>query len=167
MQKKELEEFQESINAVDAKMDLLMAMEPSRLEMVKWKRDFLKQLIILSAWIIAFAIPILDKWWIIKSECIYYISLIGFIVTIISWIIYRYCLNKQEQNIYKDFIWFAIWIDLQWDSIESIWNTIDSLNNMKWNFPNPIKFHKLEKYIQLSLMILFIISLILLIISII
>ena len=104
MLKKELEEFQESIDAIDSKINLLMNMEPSRLEMVKWKRDFLKQLIILSAWIIAFAIPILDKWWIIKSECIYYISLIGFIVTIISWIIYRYCLNKQEQNIYKDFI---------------------------------------------------------------
>jgi hypothetical protein len=146
-------------------MELLLNMEHSRVEMVKWKRDFIKQIIILSAWIIAFAIPILDKWWIIKRQCIYNISLFWFIISIILWLIYFYRLNRKEENIYKDFMSFATWIDLSGDIESVLQNVTNWLGDIMKKLPNPIKFYEHEKCIQLSLLIIFVISLISMVVS--
>ena len=165
MEEKDLKEFQEFCDQTNEKINLILDMEPSRLEMVKWKRDFIKQIIILSAWIIAFAIPILDKWWIIKCQCIYNISLIWFILSIIIWLIYFYRLNREEQNTYKNFMSFAMWIDLSGDIESVLQNATNWLGDIKETQPNPIKFYKIEKLIQTILLVFFIVSLIFLIIS--
>lgn len=167
MDEKELEKFTEFCDQTENQMDLLLDMEHSRVEMIKWKRDFIKQIIILSAWIIAFAIPILDKWEIIKNHCFYNISLLWFILCIIIWLIYFYWINKQEQDTYKNTVWFITWIKLDDDIISTLKNTTDWLKDLKEKLPNPIKFQKYEKWGQLSLLIIFIISLISMVISVI
>lgn len=167
MDEKELEKFTEFCNQASDKMDLVLDMEPSRIEMIKWKRDFIKQIIILSAWIIAFAIPILDKWEIIKNHCFYNISLLWFILCIIIWLIYFYRINKNEQDTYKNTIWFLTWIKLDDDLIPTLKNAADWLKDLKEKFPNPIKFQKHEKLGQLSLLIIFILALLSMLISVI
>ena len=60
---------------------------------------------------------------------------------------------------------FTTWIDLNRDIKSVLENAISWLNDIKGKLPNPIKFHKCEKLIQLILLILFVVSLILLIVS--
>lgn len=83
-------------------LEFLKQTEQARVRMIEGKRDFLKQIILLSAWIIAFAIPILDKWELIQNRGIYLLSLIFFVGLITVGILHFYWTNQLEEKTYKN-----------------------------------------------------------------
>ena len=149
----------------DIVSDFFKETDPYRLRMIDWKRDFIKQMILLSAWIIAFSIPILNNWWFVNIKSLFIISQIIFVLLIIIWVFYFYWINKQEEKIYTNMISPFKSVSEKTSKEEFIINTITQLKKMAENLPNAKTFTIIEKISINSLTWWFIWWLIILLIS--
>ena len=149
----------------DTVSDFFKETDPYRLRMINWKRDFIKQMILLSAWIIAFSIPILNNWWFVNIKSLFIISQIIFVLLIIIWVFYFYWINKQEEKIYTNMISPFKSVSEKTSKEEFIINTITQLKKMAENLPNAKTFTIIEKFSINSLTWWFIWWLIILLIS--
>ena len=149
----------------DIVSDFFKETDPYRLRMIDWKRDFIKQMILLSAWIIAFSIPILNNWWFVNIKSLFIISQIIFVLLIIIGVFYFYWINKQEEKIYTNIISPFKSVSEKTSKEEFILNTITQLKKMAENLPNAKMFTIIEKISINSLTWWFIWWLIILLVS--
>lgn len=98
----QVEQIEQAMQPLVDFLEFLKQADPARVRMIEGKRDFLKQIILLSAWIIAFAIPILDKWNLIQYKGLYRISLTLFILLIIVGVFHFHWTNQLEEKTYKN-----------------------------------------------------------------
>lgn len=98
----QVEQIEQAMQPIVDFLEFLKQTEPARVRMIEGKRDFLKQIILLSAWVIAFSIPILDKWEFIQNRGMYWFSLILFIGLIIVGVLHFYWTNQLEEKTYKN-----------------------------------------------------------------
>lgn len=145
--------------------DFFNESDSARIRMIEWKRDFIKQIILLSAWIIAFSIPILDNWWLVSVKRLFSISQVIFILLIIVWVFYFYRINKQEEKMYKSIVSPFMSINKNTNPDDFMLNFMNNLWTLPKKLPNLKKFEKLEKITMWLLTWWFIGALILMVIS--
>ena len=145
--------------------DFFMESDSVRIRMIEWKRDFIKQVILLSAWIIAFSIPILNNWGLVNRKSLFLISQILFVLLIIIGIYHFYWINKQEDKLYKSIISPFMLLDKN--------TTLDKLisdlsNNTEYALKSLPKYKNFETFEKVTMFVLtwwFIVWLIILVIS--
>lgn len=115
-------------------LEFLKQTEPARVRMIEGKRDFLKQIILLSAWIIAFAVPILGKWDLIKNECVYMFSLILFVGLIIVGVLHFYWTNQLEEKTYRKITSSMQQLLYKWENAKNRQEVLDILPMMNAMF---------------------------------
>lgn len=145
--------------------DFFMESDSVRIRMIEWKRDFIKQVILLSAWIIAFSIPILNNWGLVNRKCLFLISQILFVLLIIIGIYHFYWINKQEDKLYKSIISPFLLLDRN--------TTLDKLlsdltTNTEYSLKSLPKYKNFEIFEKITMFVLtwwFIVWLIILVVS--
>lgn len=157
---------------------LFQDIKPEQKDMLSNLKDFIKLIIWLSAWIVWFAVPIFGNSDIIQCICLFKISLWWFIGAMILWIIYLYKLIIDDRKYIQEMIKF--WSDIFANEIEhhkstsvekkedqilvkNLWITHSFLENMGKDLPAL----KAWNYLRHATCIIFVLSLILLFISII
>ena len=157
--------LEKNIEFIDMIADFFNEIDPARVRMIEWKRDFIKQIILLSAWIIAFSIPILDNWWLVSLKRLFSISQIIFVLLIIAWVFYFYRINKQEEKTYKSIVSPFMSINKNTNPDDFMLGFINHLWKLPKQLPYYKKFETFEKIITLFLTRWFIGALILMVIS--
>lgn len=115
-------------------LEFLKQADPARVRMIEGKRDFLKQIILLSAWIIAFAIPILDKWNLIQYKGLYRISLTLFILLIIVGVFHFHWTNQLEEKTYRKITSSMQQLLYKWENAKNQQEVLDILPMMNAMF---------------------------------
>lgn len=155
----------DNVELQDIISDFFIETDSYRLRMIDWKRDFIKQIVLLSAWVIAFSIPILNNWGFVNIKRLFIVSQIIFVLLIITWVFYFYRINNQEEKIYTNIISPFKSVNEKTSKEEFILNTIIQLKKMAENLPNPKKVIIIEKFSIHFLTWWFIVWLIILVIS--
>lgn len=130
----QVEQIEQAMQPIVDFLEFLKQTEPARVRMIEGKRDFLKQIILLSAWIIAFAIPILWSSTLISHKGLYTISLTLFVLLIIVGILHFYWTNQLEEKTYRQITNFMIQFLYKWENAKNQQELLDILPMMNTMF---------------------------------
>jgi len=137
---------EENIELQNIISDFFIETDSYRLRMIDWKRDFIKQMVLLSAWVIAFSIPILNNWWFVNIKRLFITSQILFVLLIIVWVFYFYRINSQEEKLYTNFISPFYSVNEKTSKEEFILNTVTQLKKTAESLPSLKKITIIEKF---------------------
>jgi len=175
-------------NLMEFYQDSFKQIEPYWMKYIEFHRDFIKNIILLSAWIIGFSIPIFWKSDLIKSNLLFLISLIWFILVVILGLVYLKILLSNDNKYIKKTMNFTIntwkwafdqialleklWVDKEWKNKDILqenllkWLT-NNLNNFNNEITQDLPFQKMYNWLFNTIFVIFIIALVALFLSII
>ncbi len=163
--------------------DVAKELAPYQMKFIEFHRDFIKTIITLSAWVIAFSVPIFNKSDLIQNRNLFIIALFWFLLTIIFWLYHLFdallrdrkyledTMKLSEQTIrfasfdmskqidrakpeFKETIW-----------IESFWKVMNDINKLTQSLKEEEPYLKIQNWIFKTTFVAFVISLILIISS--